>query len=159
MGRGRGRGRGRATRRTWVRVRAIHIHGSPPRAHPVPDRGSAGPGRSPGRFFHLLMAFSKRNLRTTRPTAPRWKAHIEICQKARQKRASVWSRHHPCGCRRLGCLGMGQRLVLGAATRAVARDPPAAQRGKGLRPWRTQRLSVYGQTPQSATSGVWPTGE
>eukprot|EP00964_Phaeocystis_antarctica_P001962 scaffold1020_cov74-Phaeocystis_antarctica.AAC.1 len=26
----------------------IHIHGSPPRAHPVPDRGSAGPGRSPG---------------------------------------------------------------------------------------------------------------
>ena len=35
------------------------------------------------------MSFSKRNLRTTRPTAPRWKAHIEICQKARQKRLSV----------------------------------------------------------------------
>eukprot|EP00964_Phaeocystis_antarctica_P009386 scaffold5080_cov72-Phaeocystis_antarctica.AAC.3 len=67
----------------------IHIHGSPPRAHPVPDRGSAGPGHSPGRVFYLLMAFSKRNLRTTRPTAPRWKAHIEICQKARQKRVSV----------------------------------------------------------------------
>eukprot|EP00964_Phaeocystis_antarctica_P022546 scaffold12525_cov91-Phaeocystis_antarctica.AAC.1 len=44
----------------------IHPHGSPPRAHPVPGRGSAGPGRSPGRFFHHLMAFSKRNLRTTR---------------------------------------------------------------------------------------------
>ena len=35
------------------------------------------------------MAFSKQNLRVTRPTAPRWKAHLEICQKARQKRVSV----------------------------------------------------------------------
>ena len=35
------------------------------------------------------MAIFKRNLRTTRPTAPRWKARIEICQKARQKRVSV----------------------------------------------------------------------
>ena len=68
---------------------SIHPHVSPPRAHPVPGRGSAGPGRSPGRFFYHLMAFSKRNLRTTRPAAPRWKAHIEICQKARQKRVSV----------------------------------------------------------------------
>eukprot|EP00964_Phaeocystis_antarctica_P095187 scaffold61728_cov39-Phaeocystis_antarctica.AAC.1 len=35
------------------------------------------------------MAISKRNLRTTRPTAPRWKAHIEIYQKASQQRVSV----------------------------------------------------------------------
>ena len=29
----------------------IHPHGSHPRAHPVPGRGSAGSGHSPGRFF------------------------------------------------------------------------------------------------------------
>ena len=33
--------------------RAIHIHGSNSWAHPVPDRGSAGPGHSPG-FFYII---------------------------------------------------------------------------------------------------------
>ena len=41
------------------------------------------PGRSPGRFSPLNGMFQAKS---TRPTAPRWKAHIEICQKARGKR-------------------------------------------------------------------------
>ena len=43
--------------------------------------GSAGPGRSPGRFFNGFWANFKQNWHTTRPTAPRWKALIETCQK------------------------------------------------------------------------------
>ena len=50
----------------------IHVHGSTPRAHPVPGRGSAGPGRSPGRFFYNFKAILIQNLHITRgPTAPR----------------------------------------------------------------------------------------
>ena len=72
----------------------VHPHGSPARRHPPyftwPGvSGSPGRSPSPGRFCHHLMAIFKRNLRTTRPTAPRWKARIGICQKARQQRVSV----------------------------------------------------------------------
>ena len=30
---------------------AIHVHGSPPRAHPVPGRGSGGSGAQPREIF------------------------------------------------------------------------------------------------------------
>ena len=46
---------------------------------------SAGPGRSPGRFLSDFFAMCKQNWHTTRPTAPRWKAHIETCQKTNTK--------------------------------------------------------------------------
>eukprot|EP00964_Phaeocystis_antarctica_P029364 scaffold16544_cov29-Phaeocystis_antarctica.AAC.1 len=47
---------------------------------------SAGPGRSPGRFLNDFFAIFKQNWHTARPTAPRWKAHIETCQKTNRKR-------------------------------------------------------------------------
>ena len=58
-------------------------------AHPVPGRGSAGPGRSPGRFFYDFKAILKQNLHITRPTAPRWKALTETCQKTTRKGMSA----------------------------------------------------------------------
>ena len=50
---------------------------------------SAGPGRSPGRFFNGFWAIFKQNWHTTRPTAPRWKAVIETCQKTTRKGMSA----------------------------------------------------------------------
>ena len=47
---------------------------------------AAGPGRSPGRFFNDFFAIFKQNWHTTRPTAPRWKAHIETCHKKLTKK-------------------------------------------------------------------------
>eukprot|EP00964_Phaeocystis_antarctica_P131225 scaffold95086_cov25-Phaeocystis_antarctica.AAC.1 len=47
---------------------------------------SAGSGRSPGRFLNDFFASFKQNWHTARPTAPRWKAHIETCQKTNRKR-------------------------------------------------------------------------
>ena len=44
--------------RVGVRVRVkvtIHVHGSPPRAHPVPDRGSGGSGAQPREFFFTIL--------------------------------------------------------------------------------------------------------
>ena len=51
--------------------------------------GPAGPGRSPGRFFYDFKAILKQNLHITRPTAPRWKALIETCQKTTRKGMSA----------------------------------------------------------------------
>ena len=50
---------------------------------------SAGPGRSPGRFFYGFWAIFKQKWHTTPPTAPRWKALIETCQKTTRKGMSA----------------------------------------------------------------------
>jgi hypothetical protein len=76
---------------------AIHLGVSPhpymstaaPLGHPVPGRGSAGLGRSPGRFFYDFKAILRQNLHITRPTAPRWKALTETCQKTTRKGMSA----------------------------------------------------------------------
>ena len=78
----------------------IHIHGSTPRAHPVPGRGSGGSGAQPREIFYDFKAILKQNLHITRPIAPRWKALIETCQKTTRKgmrmlcrlRAREWAR-------------------------------------------------------------------
>ena len=46
-------------------------------------------GAAPGDFFTILRAILKQNLHTTRPTAPRWKALIETCQKTTRKGMSA----------------------------------------------------------------------
>ena len=38
-----------------------------------------------GHFWYVLTIFKRKAVRANTPTAPRWKAHIEICQKVRQK--------------------------------------------------------------------------
>ena len=43
--------------------------------------GVSGSGAQPREFFDDFKAILKQNLHTTRPTAPRWKALIETCQK------------------------------------------------------------------------------
>ena len=81
--------------------RSPYIRTGAPLGHtPYLAGGPAGPGRSPGRFFNDFKAILKQNLHITRPTAPRWKALIETCQKTTRKgmrmlcrlRAREWAR-------------------------------------------------------------------
>ena len=70
-----------------------YIRTAAPRAHTVPGRGpgvsGSGAARSPERCFYDFEAILKQNLHTTRPTAPRWKALVETCQKTIRKGMSA----------------------------------------------------------------------
>jgi hypothetical protein len=46
-------------------------------------------GAAPGDFFLIFKAILKQNLHITRPTAPRWKALTETCQKTTPKGMSA----------------------------------------------------------------------
>ena len=124
---------------------------------PFLTSGRRGPGRSPGRFF--LTHFNeilKQILRTTRPTAPRWKAHVQICadpsprsaREARRRARRAGRASWVCGSApkssvaapgyrvRAGARGLGLGLGFGLPEhRGVARREAC---GRAFRPGRVR---------------------